>query len=160
VIADETKLATLTDSLARRAAVQITRRSLIHRAGRYGIALSLGGVGAGVLASPALADCTDSCNHCTGSCCNNESVFCAELPGWNQNACPPGTCGCGSWTKSYSGCSSGVERVADCCGSCGTCGADCYCPGGDPSCCNHQRWHNGSCDDCNQHVKCRRTFCI
>ncbi len=161
----ETHLQGASEWLTRGIAERITRRKALDRLGKSAIALTLGGAAGAALADPAQAHIPGAyCGQCTGStsCCTAVSVKCTNLPGWNQNSCPPGTCGCGSWVEpvSTSICSSGQRRYADCCGACNN-GQLCTCIGGAPSCCRHQDYTNGSCNDClNQHIKCRRWFCI
>jgi hypothetical protein len=149
-----------TRALSRR----LSRRTFVGRVGRYAIATSLGAGGL-ALVDPAAAHNTGTCGACNPgapTCCTNgtDSVLCSNLPGWNQNSCPPGTAGCGSWTAGTCGPGgTGTLRFADCCLQCGN-GDLCTCIGGAPSCCRHQRWRNGAIDDCAiNHIKCRRSFC-
>jgi hypothetical protein len=140
--------------LSRHAAERYSRRSFVGKLGRYGIAMTVGWAGMEILRpSGAQAHCGYStpCQHWVMECA---SKWCAN------NQCPSGTCGCGSWCEqvSCSTCGDGWRRVADCCGNC-NCGGSCNydCP---QSCCNHQYYRNGSCDDCDTyHIKCRRWFC-
>lgn len=152
----DTRLEALADIVMRRLAVKMNRRAVIDRLGKQAIAITLGGAGVAVLASPASAHLGASCGACQGSCCGADSVWCETLTG--SNSCPSGTVGCGSWIDGT--CAGGAtRRFADCCGDCGN-GAYCQCVGGAPSCCRHQVHHNGAIDDCaNQHIKCRRWFC-
>jgi len=164
----DTRLEAGVGNLSRALAQRLTRRSALTRLGQYGAALSLGAAGAALLDEKAWAAAACSCcGQCTGgSCCGSESVWCANLPGWYQNSCPSGTCGCGSWVAgTCSSSSTPYLRYADCCGACGD-GSYCYCPGGAPSCCHTQTYTNGSCSNCTNtccgtvnHVKCRRWFC-
>lgn len=142
-------------SVSRISAERMGRRSFIGKVGRYGVAMTAGWVALDLVKpeNAFAADCTGNCGDCDMGCCTQNSVFCAG------NVCPSGTCGCGSWVEPYSGCGSGFRRLADCCGGCGTCGADCNAPNCPPMCCHHQQHTNGSCNDCNQHVQCRRWFC-
>lgn len=144
--------AEISQALARR----VSRRHVVGRIGRTGVAVSLGGAGMALFAAPASAHSGGQCGQCQGSCCGSESVWCSTLTGVNQ--CPSGSYGCGSWTVGT--CSGGgVLRYADCCGGCNN-GAACTCIGGSPSCCRHQQWTNGASNDCaNNHIKCRRSFC-
>ena len=147
-------LGTAAGSLSRKAAERYTRRSLVSKVGRYGIAMTMGWAALDVL------DPSDALAHCSqGTACGYQVYNCSSI--WcSGNACPAGTCGCGSWCErvSTSTCGDGWRRVADCCGNC-NCGGNCN--GGCPQhCCNHQTYTNGSCSDCqNNHVNCRRWFC-
>jgi hypothetical protein len=159
----ESNLEGAVGAFSRALAQRFTRRSGLSRLGRFGVALSLGGAGVALLDDRAFAaTATSCCGSCSGTCCGSESVWCYNLPGWYQNACPTGTCGCGSWVAGT--CSGGTTlRYADCCGECGA-GADCTCIGGAPSCCRYQTYTNGSCNDCTCgsegfRIKCRRSFC-
>jgi hypothetical protein len=146
--------------ISRALAVRLTRRSALSRLGRYGVALSIGSAGAALLDEQAFGTTvTGCCGSCTiGNCCGSDSVWCSDLPGWNQNSCPTGSCGCGSWT--HGTCADGrILRYADCCGGCNN-GGNCTCINGAPSCCRHQLHTNGSCNDCCGYwIKCRRWFC-
>jgi hypothetical protein len=140
--------------LSRGSAERFARRAFVSKVGRYGIAMTTGWAAMDLLKPEnAFAHCVVSCGACGAGCCGQNSKFCAG------NVCPSGTCGCGSWLESYSGCQSGLRRLADCCGGCGNCGVNCNAPNCPPSCCHHQQWTNGSCNDCATHVQCRRWFC-
>ena len=158
----DTMLEGMAGSISRALAGKLTRRSALTRIGRYGVALSLGSAGLGLLAEDANAHtccstcCCGNCSWSGASCCGSDSVWCSTLNG--VNACPSGSCGCGSWVVGT--CSNGQTlRYADCCGGCNN-GSDCRCVSGAPSCCRHQLHTNGSCNDCGgNHIKCRRWFC-
>src|SRR5574340_983822 len=113
----ESLLESVVGSASRDSARRLGRRSFIGKVGRYGVAITAGWAGMDLLRPEnAFAHCVNDCLACSGTCCGQNSVFCAG------NVCPSGTCGCGSWVEPYSGCSSGMRRLADCCGGCGTCG--------------------------------------
>jgi len=154
--APETRLEALAEQVMRKLSVKMSRRAVIDRLGKQAIAVSVGGAGVAILASPAYAHVGGGCGSCQGSCCGPDSVWCSTLTG--VNACPSGSVGCGSWIAGT--CAGGATlRYADCCGGCNN-GASCTCIGGAPSCCRHQVHHNGAIDDCStQHIKCRRSFC-
>lgn len=147
----------LSGEISRTLARRVSRRNALGRFGRTSVAVSLGGLGMGVFATPASAHVGGSCGQCQGGCCGAESVWCSTL--WGNNSCPPGSYGCGNWVAGS--CSGGrTLRYADCCGGCNN-GGNCQCIGGRPSCCRHQQWHNGDSDNCRvNHIKCRRSYCI
>ena len=139
--------------LSRAIARRTSRRSFLGRVGRTAVVLSLGSAGVMLREEPAWASCGD----CIGNCCGSDSIFCFNLPG-GQNACPSGTCECGSWTEADSHCPAGFKRFTDCCGNCAS-GKDCACINGTPTCCRHKT-HSGGCDGCSSFIKCRIVACI
>lgn len=118
---------------------------------------------------PIAASSIPSCgcsSSCIGSCCNQLTVPCVQMPGWGQNSCPSGACDCGSWVSAIGtgACSSGLAQWYDCCGGCNN-GASCTCYniGGTlrPSCCT-TKCYSGGCGNCagGSYIKCRRYRCV
>lgn len=126
----------ITESLTRRAANVITRRSLL---GRTGAALLGAGAGTLIVGAPqALASCGCGCSTCDGY-----STTCGGT------TCPSGTCACGSWLLCK--CSPRMKRYQDCCSS----SCSCYC-GGDGRVGCYFPHEYGSCAS---KIKCRVITC-
>ena len=168
-------------ALSRGLARKFTRRSVLSKVGKYGVALSLGAAGVALLDDEAWA-CTNCCasnggccrDCCSRGCCGAESRWCGL-----HGRCPSGTCGCGAWwTGRYcvnsSGQRTGRLMYGDCCGDCG-CGSKCTCSSSFnchgtsspcPSCCHQVQWYTDPSRSCGQcqcrcpwYIKCRRAFC-
>lgn len=125
----------ITESVTRRVAMRVTRRSLL---GRTGAALAVAGAGLAVEAPPALASCGCGCSTCDGY-----STSCGG------GSCPTGTCSCGSWYMCT--CNSRLRRYQDCCSS----SCSCYCGAdGRPGC--HFPHEYGACAST---IYCRALAC-
>jgi hypothetical protein len=136
-------------------ASRVSRRSFLSRVGVGAVALTMGGTAGEALVERAHAHSSCNCGACSGTCGCNNSVTCANLTG--SNVCPSGSCICGCWWVSYSGCASGFREWCDCCMGCGSCS----CHSGAPSCCNHKFYSSRStCSTGCNHIKCRRWRCI
>lgn len=153
-----TRAEQVSDLIARSLAQHVSRRSFLGRLGKGVVAASLGAAGAEALLRPPTA---------LGVNCgvNNCSVQCSHLPGWNQNACPTGTCECGCWCliSANPGCPNSHTQWCDCCGGsyCNG-GANCKCVSSCgttyPSCCLTKDW-SGGCGDSSWHIACRKSNC-
>jgi hypothetical protein len=173
---NDTRLETLfVDRLSRQLASRLSRRSFVSRLGRGLAVTAVSGIGLVATAKEAYAACqyagTDAggcvcqvtCTNPSGqSCCSPSlvSINCADLPG-GSNACPAGSCKCGCWCISDSGCASGLRRWTDCCG-CSP--GDCKCVTGcdgvlHQSCCRTKCY--GGCGTCNSSkIRCRFKSCV
>lgn len=146
------------ESVSRKLANTISRRSFLGRLGIGAIAATLGN-GASVLIFPEEA--AAHTNPCQSGC----SISCGTLTG--SNACPAGTCNAGCWCVrvSTSICQSTLRHFCDCAGG-DYCGSHpCHCVTGTdglthPSCCLHKLWPDGCGVVDEWHIACRVIDCL
>lgn len=136
------------ETFSRGLAQRFSRRGFMGRLGAVGIGLAAGGVGEGILASPALAA------PCTGT----KSIACGNLYGTNQ--CPGNACTCGFW---YEEGPCGANNIwADCCGECNG-GGNCRCilinGVNRPTCCNPREYTQGCQPQPEAYINCRVWNC-
>lgn len=138
----------VSERVSRALASRVPRRSFFAGIGKGGIALAMGGAGAGLFASESQAH--------SNPCQYQSSVDCYQY--WGYNECPPNTCGCGYWHVCDSTRCTYHKVWSDCCWSGGECNAGCI--AGHPSCINHKEYTQGCGTRLSSHIKCRRWYCV